>query len=164
MEIDNPNRKAYRIEMENSLSSIQEVSDRLRVPKHTLRFWEKECQGLFEPLRTQGGQRRYTPEDISVIEEIKELRKRGKSLAEVKKQLENSKELCDEDPVGIHLLADNVAQIVKSEIQKFLRGELNYRTRRVSSVPSQNGTAQRSSKAAAEVKNTESEPSWIGQT
>ena len=164
MQIDNPNRKAYRIEMENSLSSIQEVSDRLRVPKHTLRFWEKECQGLFEPLRTQGGQRRYTPEDISIIEQINRLRKRGRSLAEVKKRLENSKEPYDEDPVDINLLADNVAQIVKSEIQRFLRRELNYRPRRVSSVSSQNGTAQRSSKAAAEVRNTESKPLWIGQT
>jgi UDP-N-acetylglucosamine 4,6-dehydratase len=73
--------------MENTLLSIQEVSDRLRVPKHTLRFWEKECQGLFEPLRTPGGQRRYTPEDISIIEEIKKLRKRGKGLAEIKRIL-----------------------------------------------------------------------------
>ena len=54
------------------LISIQEVSGRLRVPKYTLRFWEKELEGILSPLRTHGGQtvHRY---QISVIQEIKKL-------------------------------------------------------------------------------------------
>jgi DNA-binding transcriptional MerR regulator len=125
MEIDNPNRKAYRIEMENSLSSIQEVSDRLRVPKHTLRFWEKECQGLFEPLRTQGGQRRYTPEDISVIEQIKRLRRKGVSLLHVKKELTNHCRVTGDNTTNsekIDLLANRITELVMLEIKNFFRG------------------------------------------
>jgi len=42
--------------MENPLSSIQEVSTFLNVPKPTLRFWEKELDGILVPSRTRGGQ------------------------------------------------------------------------------------------------------------
>ena len=57
--------------------TIQKVSQKLDVPKPTLRFWEREFDGILVPLRTNGGQRRYAPEHISVIEEIKMLKKAG---------------------------------------------------------------------------------------
>jgi hypothetical protein len=40
------------INMKNRLLSIQEVSALLKVPKPTLRFWEKEFEGILAPLRT----------------------------------------------------------------------------------------------------------------
>jgi DNA-binding transcriptional MerR regulator len=67
--------------------SIQEVSKRLKVPKPTLRFWEKELAGIIVPLRSNGGQRRYTTENVSVIEEIKRMREMGMSLAKIKRRL-----------------------------------------------------------------------------
>jgi len=47
--------------------TIQQVSQKLDVPKPTLRFWEKEFEGILDPLRTNGRQRRYAPEHVAVI-------------------------------------------------------------------------------------------------
>jgi transposase len=62
---------------ENNLFSIWEVSEKLGVPKHTLRFWEKELNGLLVPQRTRGGQRRYTPANVAILAEIKQNRSPG---------------------------------------------------------------------------------------
>ena len=69
------------------LHSIQQVSTKLNIPKPTLRFWEKEFEGILLPLRTHGGQRRYTTEHISIVEEINALKKAGLSLVEIKRKL-----------------------------------------------------------------------------
>lgn len=37
------------------------------VEVHTLRYWEREFEPFLNPLRTQGGQRRYRPEDIQTV-------------------------------------------------------------------------------------------------
>jgi DNA-binding transcriptional MerR regulator len=42
---------------------------------------------LLAPLRTNGGQRRYTVENIAVIEEIKKLKRKGMSLPDIKRKL-----------------------------------------------------------------------------
>jgi len=67
--------------------TIQQVAQKLDIPKTTLRFWEREFEGILVPLRTNGGQRRYAPEHVSVIEEIKMLKKAGLSLVEIKRKL-----------------------------------------------------------------------------
>ncbi len=57
--------------------TIKQVSHLTGIPTHTLRFWEKEFDGILVPLRTQGGQRRYNSESISLIESIfKEMNKK----------------------------------------------------------------------------------------
>ncbi len=45
------------------------------VETHTLRYWEREFAEFLNPVRTKGGQRRYRPEDIEVLKEIKRLLK-----------------------------------------------------------------------------------------
>ena len=40
---------------------------------HTLRYWEREFAEFLNPDRTQGGQRRYRPEDIQTLFLIKRL-------------------------------------------------------------------------------------------
>jgi DNA-binding transcriptional MerR regulator len=132
------------MDMENRLSSIQEVSDRLKVPKPTLRFWEKEFDGILAPLRTNGGQRRYTVENIAVIEEIKKLKKKGMSLPEIKRRLGKgqrsevrgqrsgriskawgqmsevgSQGSGDERTDRVDLLANRVAEVVRVEVNRF---------------------------------------------
>ena len=101
--------------------TIQEVSERLGITKHTLRFWEKELDGVILPLRTKGGQRRYTLEHLFVIDEIKRLKNKGLSLANIREELNsrynnftNSKE-----PQKVDLLANRIAEIVKSTIHSF---------------------------------------------
>jgi len=107
----------------NNLISIQEVSTLLNVPKPTLRFWEKELDGILVPLRTRGGQRRYSDEQISVIYEIKKLRNKGISLLEIKKKLSNGDRGDSSNSNRIDLLADRVAEVVKAEVNKFFNGE-----------------------------------------
>ena len=105
------------------LLSIQQVSLKAGIPKPTLRFWEKELNGILVPLRTKGGQRRYTAGSISAIEDINKLRKRGMSLAEIKRKLANSGKGNNLNSNRIDLLANSVADIVKIEVYAFFERE-----------------------------------------
>ncbi len=55
--------------------SIGAVSALTGVEVHTLRYWEKEFSEFLRPIRTDGKQRRYTSEDVTLILEIKRLLK-----------------------------------------------------------------------------------------
>ncbi|GAF93401.1 unnamed protein product, partial [marine sediment metagenome] len=105
--------------------TIQQLSLKLKIPKPTLRFWEKELDGILVPLRTQGGQRRYTPAHIPIIKETKKLRSKGKSLAEIKRKLGNSSKGQDGNSGSnrIDFLADRVAEVVKAEVYGFFERE-----------------------------------------
>ena len=102
------------------LFSIAEISKKLKIPKHTLRFWEKEFIGTIVPLRTQGGQRRYTAEHVAVIEMIKKLRDRGLGLSQIKRELTNGAKEGQGSTNKIDLLATRVAEAVKTEVYNFL--------------------------------------------
>ncbi len=106
--------------------TIQEVSQRLKVPKHTLRFWEKELDGILVPDRTEGGQRRYGSEHIFIIEEVIRLRRKGFHLADIKRSLkgivQNVKtELHTHHSNNLDELADEIAEVVKSTVRKFFQ-------------------------------------------
>ena len=134
------------MDIQEQAITIQQVSQKLDVPKPTLRFWEREFEGILVPLRTNGGQRRYAPEHISVIEEIKKLKRAGLSLVEIKRKLEKGKDgeqmsgsglrpirayapvesqkSGDERTDGIDLLAKRVEEVVRSVVLRFFqRGE-----------------------------------------
>jgi DNA-binding transcriptional MerR regulator len=105
--------------------TIQQVSRRLNLTTHTLRFWEKELEGILTPLRTQGGQRRYTPDHLFLLEEIKRLKRSGLSLIDIKDKL-NSSSHADQGNSNtnkIDLLADQVAEIVRTAIHRFFETE-----------------------------------------
>ena len=53
------------------------------VHPQTLRIYERK--GLVEPARTQGGSRRYSDEDIELLQRIQELTEEGLNLAGVKR-------------------------------------------------------------------------------
>jgi DNA-binding transcriptional MerR regulator len=101
--------------------TIQEVSKRLNLTKHTLRFWEKKLDGVIVPLRTQGGQRRYTLEQLCVIEKIKHQKRKGLRLANIKDKLKNSHEPGQESSNSqrIDLLAEYIAKVVRSAVYNF---------------------------------------------
>ena len=128
--------------------TIRQVSQKLDVPKPTLRFWERAFDGILVPLRTNGGQRRYAPEHISVIEEIKMLKKSGLSLVEIKRKLgkgqrsvvgcqrsesmpkagglmseTGSQRAGDGRTGGFDLLAERVAEVVKMEVLRLFQEE-----------------------------------------
>ena len=53
--------------------SISVASKITGVEVHTLRYWEREFEAFLDPGRTEGGQRRYRPEDIQTVFTIKRL-------------------------------------------------------------------------------------------
>ena len=125
------------MDIQEQTITIQQVSQKLDIPKPTLRFWERAFDGIFVPLRTNGGQRRYAPEHISVIEEIKMLKKSGLSLVEIKRKLgkgqrsvvgcqrseTESQRAGDGQMEGIDLLAERVAEVVKMEVLRLFQEE-----------------------------------------
>ena len=110
--------------MDNSeqFYTIQQLSVKLQIPKPTLRFWEKELNGIIIPLRTQGGQRRYSVENLQVIEEINELRKAGMSIAEIRRALNKHSGPKDRVTISTDMddLTETIAGIVKKEVRQYL--------------------------------------------
>ena len=104
--------------------TIQEVSHMSDVTKHTLRFWEKELGSVIVPLRTKGGQRRYTKEHLFIIEEIKRLKQKGLRLIEIKKRLNEKYHTNEQETEKIDQLANRIAEIVKSAVYNFLEDEI----------------------------------------
>lgn len=73
----------------DKLYKIKEVSDRLNLPISTIRYWEREFEGILTPARTEKGQRRYSRREIKTLETIKRLvHFEGKSIVETKEFLE----------------------------------------------------------------------------
>src|SRR5262245_22867698 len=73
-------------EQERALYIISVAAELAGVHAQTLRIYERK--GLIEPARTQGGSRRYSDRDISLLRRIQELTNEGVSLAGVRKLLE----------------------------------------------------------------------------
>jgi DNA-binding transcriptional MerR regulator len=103
--------------------SIQEVSKMASVSKHTLRFWEKSLGSVIIPLRTKGGQRRYTKKHLQVINEIKRMKQNGLTLSDIKTRMCKSFEQAsrDEKSMKIDILANQIAEVVKASIYDFLQ-------------------------------------------
>ena len=56
----------------SSYYTISNVSKKLRIPTHVLRFWEKKFN-FVKPKKTQTGRRYYSNQDIVNLEIIKDL-------------------------------------------------------------------------------------------
>ena len=115
---------------QEQLFTIQQVSTKLNIPKPTLRFWEKELDGIIVPHRTRGGQRRYALEHLTIIGKVKELREKVMSLPEIKRKLgkgqmseAGSQGSGDERTDRVDLLAARVAEVVRAEVNRFFEGE-----------------------------------------
>jgi MerR family transcriptional regulator, heat shock protein HspR len=76
---------------ERALYIISVAAELAGVHAQTLRIYERK--GLIEPARTQGGSRRYSERDISLLRRIQELTNEGVSLVGVRKVLELEDEL-----------------------------------------------------------------------
>lgn len=72
--------------------TVQEVVDRSGLSEHTLRYYERI--GLLDQVHRDGssGHRRYTAEDVQVIEMMACLRATGMSIDHMRKFLELAKE------------------------------------------------------------------------
>ena len=56
----------------DAFKTISEVSALLDVPQHVLRFWESKFPNL-RPLKRSGGRRYYRPNDVAVLQRIRQL-------------------------------------------------------------------------------------------
>ncbi|CBI76497.1 regulatory protein MerR [Bartonella clarridgeiae 73] len=56
----------------DAFRTISEVADLLGIPQHVLRFWETRF-GQIKPLKRGGGRRYYRPNDIDLLNGIKQL-------------------------------------------------------------------------------------------
>ncbi len=71
---------------------IKDVSEKVGVPVSTIRYWQKEFSEFVSPVRTKGGQRRYTESDMGVFSSIKEiLRENNKTITEAKEELRRNR-------------------------------------------------------------------------
>jgi DNA-binding transcriptional MerR regulator len=107
--------------------TIQQISRKLNIPKPTLRFWEKELDGIIVPLRTPGGQRRYTSEHLRLIQKIQRMRKQGMRLSEIKTKMNSLKPEMNlsTNPVDFEVLIERVTEVVKAEIYRMLNHEMD---------------------------------------
>lgn len=56
----------------NAFRTISEVANTMGVPQHVLRFWESKFSQI-SPMKRGGGRRYYRPEDVEIIEAIRNL-------------------------------------------------------------------------------------------
>lgn len=63
-------KRTHRAEQAVSISVAASITG---VEVHTLRYWEREFDLFLNPERTDGGQRRYRPQDIQTVFTIKRL-------------------------------------------------------------------------------------------
>jgi len=90
-------------------SSINEVSMRLSLPAHTLRYWEKQFPAAIKPTTGAGGRRYYRPETVQALGAIKDLLyNRGMTIAGVKKIIKNGE--LNYSPLEGELQSASVAQ------------------------------------------------------
>ena len=76
------------VENKEYFSSINDVSKRLGVPAHTLRYWEKQFPSAIKPTTGAGGRRYYRAETVDKLFVIKDLLyTHGMTIAGVKKML-----------------------------------------------------------------------------
>ena len=108
---------------QEELFTIQQVSTKLNIPKPTLRFWEKELDGILVPIRTLGKQRRYNLEHLAIIGMVRELREKGMSLAEIKKQKNNTNKRDNSNSKSVDLLVARVTEVVRAEVNRFFEGD-----------------------------------------
>ena len=77
----------------SSYYTISNVSKKLKIPPHVLRFWEKKFN-FVKPKKSQSGRRYYSNQDIVNLEIIKDLlHNKGYTISGAIKYMKNNSEL-----------------------------------------------------------------------
>lgn len=87
---------------DDAFRTISEVSEMLDVPAHVLRFWESKFS-MLRPLKRSGGRRYYRPDDVALLQTIRDLLYRdGFTIKGAQKHLSNPQPAqATAEPVGI---------------------------------------------------------------
>ena len=79
----------------SSYYTISNVSKKLKIPPHVLRFWEKKFN-FVRPKKSETGRRYYSNQDIVNLEIIKDLlHEKGYTISGAIKYMKNNNELDD---------------------------------------------------------------------
>lgn len=97
--------------------SIGQVSEMLNLPVSTIRFYENEFASYLNITKTQGGHRRFRPEDLEKLKYIHDMvHNQKKSLKDVKVTL-----ISDKDPMllrkDIDLLLEVFEKVVEDNVK-----------------------------------------------
>ena len=102
---------------------IGDVAGIVRVPDHTLRYWESVFKEIIQPYRSKGGQRRYSGRDIEKVFEIKRLlREEGYSISGAKRILKNGEEKeksplsCGRRKLNWSHIAQEVTELIRERL------------------------------------------------
>ena len=98
----------------SSYYTISNVSKKLKVPTHVLRFWEKKFN-FIKPKKNQTGRRYYSNQDIVNLEIIKDLlHNKGYTIAGAIKRMKNNDQLDYKNEID-HLNVSNESLVKKIE-------------------------------------------------
>ncbi|MBI5446891.1 MAG: MerR family transcriptional regulator [Deltaproteobacteria bacterium] len=108
------------------LYSIKEASELTDVPPHTLRFWERKIPGFLKPVRTDGGQRRYTSECLGKIRKLDYyVNHKGMTLVGARRMIEEGLEPDSaERELKDKILADKRVRQAVDEIVELIRKKI----------------------------------------
>jgi MerR family transcriptional regulator/heat shock protein HspR len=111
---------------EERLYSIKEASELTDVPSHTLRFWERKIPGFLSPVRTEGGQRRYTTECLHKIRKLDYyVNHKGLTLVGARRMIEEGIEPSSaEKDLKDKVLADKRVRQAIDEIVELIRKKI----------------------------------------
>ena len=122
-ELPTPSQEEWSQE-EQSFYTIEQVATRTSMTKRTLRYYEEV--GLLPPTgRTEGNYRRYSHEDVQLLERIKELRDLlGFSLTDIRELL-SAEEERDQIKVAYQQETEKLAKIAQLDrADELIRGQL----------------------------------------
>ena len=97
-EITSPARSRRAAKSASAFRTISEVADELGVEQHVLRFWETKFAQI-KPMKRGGGRRYYRPEDVLLLENIRNLlRHDGYTIKGVQRVLKQKRTPKTESP------------------------------------------------------------------
>jgi len=103
--------------------SISEVSEMLGVKPHVLRYWETQF-GMLRPRKNRAGNRMYRPEELQLLQRIKELLyQRRFTIAGAKRRLLDERKEPGVSQVELGF-ADADRRLALTEIKTELKGIL----------------------------------------
>lgn len=109
------------------LYSIKEASELTDVPAHTLRFWERKIPDFLRPVRTQGGQRRYTQECLERIRKLDYyVNHKGMTLVGAQRMIEEGVDPANDGDRELKetILADKRVRQAVDEIVELIRKKI----------------------------------------
>lgn len=111
------NNAMKKVTMSKRIFSIREASEITAVPTHTIRFWEKDFSTYLKPSRTDGGQRRYSLEDIEIIKKIKHFRYKEKyTIAGTINELQNNRRAIKNK--DLEKMVGEIAEMIRERVME----------------------------------------------